>query len=651
MISPDSIDRVREQADIAEIIGEYVKLKRTGSQYRGPCPLHGGKNPNFSVSPDKGVFHCFTCGESGDVFTFLQKHLGVDYPTSIRMIADRYGVELKETTSQRTERDWREPLWETNAAAAAFYQRALWESPEGSAARAYLASRDISRDVADRFGLGYAPNGRALRTHLNTLGYDDDRLVDVGLLVKKEGEGEGDAFLRFRDRLVIPIMDTGGKPVGFGGRLLEGDGKATGAAKYLNSPETRLFQKRRNLFNLHAAKGAIRKTDRVLIVEGYFDVVRLVAAGFEGVVAGLGTALTEEQAALIMRMTRNVFLLYDSDEAGQKATFRAGLEMLRAGAAVRVVSLPAGEDPDTFVRTGGAPALEGALAGAIDIFERQVQILERRGWLADLHHRRRAIDKLLPTIRAVADPLTKDIYITRVAEAAGVEKALVQREVDEGETRSGVRRRPRPADDELVGDAPPGENWREDEGGRPPFRPRNPNEWKGGKSFKGGRFKKRGDEWLTNDVTPKGRKGDGRGAERYLLIAMLHARGEIERVAERGGGETFRDPEYRAIFAALLQNPEADAETLAAALSETQTRVLQELLAAHEALGNVARTVEDSLVRLQARDLDDRMADLENEMRIASDAEKDAILREKQKLMSERRALSDIGKRFGKSGF
>ncbi|MBX6331406.1 MAG: DNA primase, partial [Gemmatimonadaceae bacterium] len=426
MISDETVERVRQAADIVQIIGEHVNLKRTGSDFRGPCPFHQGTHRNFSVSPRKGIYYCFVCHEGGDVFTFLQKRLGVDWPGAVRYVAERVGIPVEEVQRRREGPDPRQPLWDVNAAVADYFRQLLWDEEEGRAARDYLALRRVSREVADRFALGFAPRDPdALRTHFAALGIEEARLVEAGLLVQREEGGE--LRPRFRNRLMFPILDAMGNYVGFGGRLL-----GPGEPKYLNSAESPVFSKAKLLYGLHMAKHVIRRDDRVMIVEGYFDVVRLVSAGFDWVVAPLGTALTESQAALLRRFTRNAFLLYDSDKAGLKATFRSGDELLRHGMAVQVVTLPEGEDPDSFVDKFGGEALTEQLGHAIDVLERKVQLLERAGWFADLRRKRRALDRLLPTIRATADPITRDIYLGRVSDAAGVSREVLLQELGEG---------------------------------------------------------------------------------------------------------------------------------------------------------------------------------------------------------------------------
>lgn len=639
MITPETIDRVREAADVVQIVGEHVKLRRMGANYRGPCPLHGGKNPNFSVSPDKGFYHCFTCGESGDVFTFLQKVTGCDFVTAVRAVAERSGVEIREDEGPRAEqRDAREPLWEMNAAAAAYFTRMLWESEDGAAARAYLERRALPREVADRFSLGYAPRGNATKEHLLKLGFDEARLLEAGLLARREEGGE--TYAKFRDRLMIPILDPRAHPVGFGGRLLE---DREGAAKYLNTPESPVFSKRRLLYNMHAARNAIRKDERAVVVEGYFDVIRLAAAGVESAVAGLGTALTDEHAAALAKLTRNVLLLYDSDEAGQKATFRAGRELLAHGAAVRVVSLPDGEDPDTFVAKHGAARLEQAFAEAMDLFERQVQILERKGWFADLARTRSAVDRLLPTIRATRDPLTRDLYVSRLSEAAKIDKALLLREAEERPAR---RAAAPPNDSAGPPDAPPAE-W---QGGQLAPEPDAPREarsaqfaaWENDRRRK--RDRRRGAEWESLTSPPRVTADPSRNAERLLVKVMLHHPAHIEPIGERVAPEQLRDPLYAEVFAALLERGERfDREELVSAVSDASARVVDQMLDAPDEVSAPVRAIEDSIVQMRLRQLRAESDDLDRAIARAEGETKDALIGQKRRISEEMRSLGGKG--------
>lgn len=640
MIADEIVERVRQSADIVEIISEYVPLKRSGGTWRGPCPFHQGKNPNFSVSPAHGSYHCFVCHESGDVFTFLRKRLGLDWPAAVKMVGEKVGIEVVDTPRRQQAPDPNAPNFEALSAAAEWFQRQLLDHDAGKAAREYLTSRELDPHAWQKFSLGYSPSdAQALRRYLHSLGYDDARQLEAGLLVLREGETE--PRVRFRGRVMFPIVDELGRTVGFGGRAM-GDAQP----KYLNSPESPVFQKRRTLYGLFTAKQAMRRESRAIVVEGYLDAIRLALAGIEEVVAPLGTALTEEQAQLLVRYATSVFLLYDSDEAGQKATFRSGLELLRAKASVQVVSLPDGDDPDTFVRSNGRPAMEAELNNAIDLFDRQVQLLERRGWFADLRHRRNAIDKLLPTIRAAREPLTRDMYLARLADATHVDKATLSAEADAlpepGMRRGAVRGGTAGASFDDGGvppqfDGPPPEQGYEGEYAEPAPLPPPASEQR--KPWTPGRKKgyKQGPEWQATNVPPRPRRDEP--LERALVRAMLVDRGVAERVAERHPPDAFREPRYRELFDALLHAPlDDDLGQIAERLSADTLKVLRELTdaGAYEA---GAADIGLTLGKLDARVLEGRVDEIREAMRTATREEQDALMRERLELEAEIRRL------------
>jgi DNA primase len=597
MIPDETIERVRESADIVQLIGEHVTLKRTGADYRGPCPFHQGKNRNFSVSPRRGMYHCFVCHESGDVFRFFQRHLGVDWPGAVRLVAERVGIPILETHGRSQGPDEREPLWEVNAAAAEFFRARLRDEQEGRAAREYLAGRALGDDVIDRFGLGWAPRDtRAMREHLAQLGYDDARQLEGGLLHQRDEGGE--LRPRFRGRLTIPILDGPGRHVGFGGRVI-GDGEP----KYLNSPETRVFSKGSLLFNYFAARHVIRKEDRALVVEGFFDAIRIADAGIDWVVAPLGTALAEGQAALLRRTTKNAYLLYDSDPAGLKASFRSADELLRHGIAVQIVTLPAGEDPDSFVRAHGGAALLEHVDRAIDVFERKIQLLERGGWFADLRRKRRAMDRLIPTIRATADPITRDMYLTRAADVGGVSKELLQQEAD---------RPDRPARAASAASS---------ERSSPPRDRRTPPTSQAGQ---GGRV-----PGITRGVA----------AEEELVRVMLHDRSQVDALLERVGPDDFLNPECREILLALVAGgAAAPVDDLARALRPVAVARLEALLAVPPPVAEAGRVVDDALRTLQCRKIQQRSAEIDA-LRQQGRGDGDALFVEKQQLVLRAKEL------------
>ena len=590
MIPDEVIEQVREAADIVAIIGEYVPLKRTGSDYRGPCPFHQGTRRNFSVVPAKHLYHCFVCGESGDVFKFLQKRLGVEWPEAVKMVGEKTGIEVVDTKTRRDGPDPREPMWELQATAAAYFQRVLWDDPIGAPAREYLEQRELPRATAEEFGLGFSPREIGLlRTYMNSLGFDDARLIEGGLVMAPDQDAEPRP--RFRNRLMFPILDVLGRNVGFGGRIL-----GPGEPKYLNSSDSAIFSKGKLLYGLNRSRNAIRKADRSLVVEGYFDALRLISAGVEEVVAPLGTALTETQAGMLRKYSRNVFLLYDSDAAGLKATFRAGDELLRQGMSVRVITLPPGEDPDTFVKKHGSAGLETQIAASIDVFERKIQILERAGWFGELQKKRRALDRLLPTIRATSDEIMRDLYVSRASEITGVDRGILLRELGP-RTSAAEPQAPRRA--ELP---------------RPAIRGR------------------------TGDRRQP-RRDAGTSAERELVRAMVQERSRVEPIAERIGPEAFRDPVYREIFAALLRTGEdATLDELAEVLEPDAIILMQEMIGEDGALVNAQRTIDDSITRLHVREMEDRVADIDRLLPIANDEEKESLQKERVALVSQMRA-------------
>jgi DNA primase len=605
MIADDVVERVKEEADIVQIIGEHVALKRVGADYRGPCPFHQGTHPNFSVSPKKHMYYCFVCHEGGDVFTFLSKRLGLDWPSAVRLAAEKSGIEIPIVDVRRAGPDPREPLWEVTASAAEYFRRMLWDDDGGRGAREYLRSRGIDRETADRFGIGYAPTPIGLmRTYLQTLGFDDARQLEAGLLSQPE-EGR-EPRPRFRGRLIFPIFDAVGHTVGFGGRIL-----GAGDVKYVNSPESSIFAKRRLLYGLNWAKFAIRREERVLVVEGYFDVVRLMAAGVEPVVAPLGTALTAEQAELIARYTKQAFLIYDNDKAGLRATFRTAGELLRRSVAVRVVNLPEGEDPDTFVNSQGREQLEAQVRAAVDVFEREIQILQSANWFRDLHTKRRAIDRLLPTIRAAADPILRDLYVTRASEVSGVPKALLWREVG----------------GEVVVPIPPRADAAEARATR-------------SVRARGGRH-----ENGTPDAF------GGVAAERELVRWLLASPGEVERVAARIAASQIRDAVLREIYEALLRSEAgATAEAVCGVVSPPAAAEVTALVAGTFSGADPARVIDDSLAVLRVRDLSDRLAEIDRLVGLGSREEQRALMTEKLRIMAEVRELRGRGfKRYGKA--
>ena len=581
MIPDDVVEEVRARADIVDVIGEFVQLKKAGREYKANCPFHEERTPSFYVVPDKGFYKCFGCGKSGDVFSFVMEQQGLDFVESVKHVAGRAGVEVREVRRSEEEEDPNRPLYEINAFAREWFGEQL-AADVGAVARAYLEGRGIGVDVSERFGLGYAPDEwRALRDQAGKHGLDEAMMLEVGLL--NESERSKEPFDRFRSRIIFPIESLGGRVIAFGGRILGGDDKGP---KYLNSPETPIYHKGHNLYGLSWARRAIRREECALIVEGYMDVVSLTAFGFENVVAPLGTSLTAEQAKLLSRYCTRVLLLFDSDAAGLKATFRAGDLLLEAGLHPAVVSLPPGEDPDTLVRSEGPKALEALVDDAVDVLDRKLQILDERDYFSSIERTRSAVDRLLPTLRAAADATLRDIYVAKVADRTGVRRETLEAEMS--------RKRA------FAGHARP--------------------------------------EYTTSSAAEAGPRIRKQGAERKLLLMMVRGVDWVERAAELISAEDFDDPYHRAIFQALLDDPEMRAPP--ASMDPMAAQRFEEILSDPEELTHGIDVFRQSLNRIHVLALDRRIQDLQRRIEAAlSDEEKLEHTNRKAALASELRKL------------
>ena len=426
-IRDEAIRAVRERASLSEVISDVVALRRRGRSAVGLCPFHAEKTPSFTVSEERGFFHCFGCGEHGDVFAFLMKAQALTFPEAVRRVAERFGVPLPEEAGEPARR--REPLAAANAVAAAFFQAEL-RGPGGGRARAYLRERGLSEEAIERFGLGWAPGaGEALARHLRTKGLPLEDALTAGLVMRRDRpDGAGGVLDRFRDRVVFPITDASGKTIAFGGRILPGR-PASGdpPPKYLNSAESPVFRKGHTLYGLALARDAIRKADRAVVVEGYLDVIALAQAGIGEVVAPLGTALTAEQLRLLRRFTETVIACFDGDLAGRRAAARSFPVFLEAGLWGRGAFLPAAEDPDTFVRAQGRAALEGLLAAAEPLVEAFVGELAgaKRDAVGRHAEAAREVARLLKRVR---EPHEFDVLARLAAERLGVREDTLRSE-------------------------------------------------------------------------------------------------------------------------------------------------------------------------------------------------------------------------------
>jgi DNA primase len=425
-IPDEVIEEVRARTDITAFISQYVQLKKTGRNFLGLCPFHSEKTPSFSVAPDKQIFHCFGCGASGNVFSFLMKSEGITFPEAVRVLAGRAGIRLPDvevSPAAEHRRRKKERLLEALQLAAGFYQDVLAHTEAGNSARRYLEKRGLSPETVRRFGLGFAPDSwSSLKNFLCNKGFTYQELLIAGLLSESEKKTVYD---RFRNRVIFPIHSQRGEVIAFGGRVL-----GEGSPKYLNSPETPLYDKGRNLYALHLAKEAIRKERQAVVFEGYMDVITAHQAGITHVVATLGTSLTEIQGRLLQSWAEEVLLVYDADAAGLTATWR-GLQVLRqAGCLVKVGRLPAGTDPDGFIAGFGGEAFrERILETALLLGDWQLQVLAEQHNLEKNDERLRFVDKLTASLLSVENAVERDSYLEKAAALLKVPVETVREEL------------------------------------------------------------------------------------------------------------------------------------------------------------------------------------------------------------------------------
>lgn len=435
-IPHEFVDELRSRLDIVDLVSQYVQLKKSGRNFFGLCPFHGEKTPSFSVSQDKQIFYCFGCGEGGNVFAFLMKMEGLTFPESVKELARRAGiplprVELSPGEVKRQER--RQRLQEAMNLAARYYRHML-SSPDGSQALAYLNKRGLSNETIERFALGYAPDGwENLKNILLRQGYQERDLVDAGLLT----DGEKKTYDRFRNRIMFPICSPRGDVIAFGGRVL-----GEGTPKYLNSPETPLFDKGKNLYALHVAREAIRRQKQAVIFEGYMDVIAAHQAGITNAVASLGTSLTDAQARLLRGQAEEAVIVYDADAAGQAATWR-GLQVLRqAGCLVKVGSLPQGFDPDDYIRRYGGEAFVREIAGKAQLLvDYQLSTLAKTYNLEKGDDRIRFFDKILDVLASVENAMEREDYLQKTASLLQLPAASIREELRK-KSPVGIRRTP-----------------------------------------------------------------------------------------------------------------------------------------------------------------------------------------------------------------
>ena len=419
---PSFLDELTARNPIEDVVGQYVTLKRSGSNMFGLCPFHGEKTASFSVAPDKGIYYCFGCHKGGSVINFQMEIEGLSYPDAVRSLAKRVGMEVPEDEQYQSRYRQQERLWALHKEAARFFHSQLY-APVGKAALEYAYGRGMPKSTLINFGIGYAPDSwSALVDFLRKKGYTEQELKDSGLVTVSQKNGK--LFDRFRDRLMFPIIDVRGNVIGFGGRIMKKDDNA---AKYLNSPETLIFNKRKNLFALNLAKKT--KLPYMILVEGYMDAIALHQYGFDCAVASLGTALTEDGAALLSRYTEQVVLIYDGDEAGQRATRRAIPILEKAGLQVKVLQMRDAKDPDEFLKKFGADRFKLLLEESSNRVEYQLNAIFKKYDLRDDDQKVKYLQESAELISTLGSSVQREVYAGRVAEAAKISLEAMKLEV------------------------------------------------------------------------------------------------------------------------------------------------------------------------------------------------------------------------------
>ena len=579
----DVIEEVRSRNDIVSVISEYVKLQRKGSSYFGLCPFHNEKSPSFSVSPDKQMYYCFGCGAGGNVFTFIQEYENYSFPEAMKFLAERAGITLPEKEYSQEERraqDLRTRILNVNKMAAKYYYYQL-RTENGRQAMEYLKNRCLSDETIRSFGLGYSNKySNDLYLYLKKQGVSDELLRESGLMNVDERKGMYD---KFWNRVIFPIMDVNNRVIGFGGRVM-GDGKP----KYLNSPETAVFDKSRNLYGLNVARTARKKS--MLVCEGYMDVISMHQAGFKNSVASLGTALTTQHASLLKRYTDEVILTYDSDGAGIKAALRAIPMLKAAGISTKVLHMNPYKDPDEFIKTLGPEAFQERMDQAENSFLFEISILERDFDMHDPEGKTGFYQAAARKLMEFDQELERENYIQAVAERYQISFDSLRKMVNREAMRGAVPRRER---EEVV-------------------RPQKKREKEDGKKT----------------------------SQRLLLTWLIEQKGLYEKISAYISSEDFTDPLYREVAEKLFEQLKTGEVNPARILSAYEDAEQQREVAALfnatvrvETKAELEKALNETILRVLRGSIEYRTAHLDP-----------ADMAGLQKIVADKRRVEAIGK-------
>lgn len=416
-IPQDKIDEIKSVADIVSVIGDYVELKRAGSNYVGLCPFHNEKTPSFSVSPSKGIFHCFGCGVGGDVISFIMQKEGMSYPEAIKFLADKLGILVETNEVNKEKYEHRKKLFEINNEAKLFYYKNLLIN---DIPKDYIKKRNLNNNLINKFIIGYADGKNSLYRHLLQKGYQKDDIIEVGLINQDE---KGNVYDKFRNRLMFPIIDIRGNVIGFGGRAL-----ADSRAKYMNSPQSLAYDKSKNVYGVSNLKNST-KVGKIILVEGYMDVISLTNFGFDYAIASLGTSLTHDQAKLIKRYCKNIYICYDGDSAGQKATSRAIEIFKEQDISPNIIVIPDNMDPDDYIKQYGNESFDRLIDNAVDSVIYEYKKILQKYDINDVKEKIQLIDDLTTLLSKLDREVIRDEYIKRFSDDLNIEYLSLKKDV------------------------------------------------------------------------------------------------------------------------------------------------------------------------------------------------------------------------------
>lgn len=416
-IPQDKIDEIKSVADIVSVIGDYVELKRAGSNYVGLCPFHNEKTPSFSVSPSKGIFHCFGCGVGGDVISFIMQKEGLSYPEAIKFLADKLGILVETNEVNKEKYEHRKKLFEINNEAKLFYYKNLLIN---DIPKDYIKKRNLNNNLINKFIIGYADGKNSLYRHLLQKGYQKDDIIEVGLINQDE---KGNVYDKFQNRLMFPIIDIRGNVIGFGGRAL-----ADSRAKYMNSPQSLAYDKSKNVYGVSNLKNST-KVGKIILVEGYMDVISLTNYGFDYAIASLGTSLTHDQAKLIKRYCKNIYICYDGDSAGQNATSRAIEIFKEQDISPNIIVIPDNMDPDDYIKQYGNESFDRLIDNAVDSVIYEYKKILQKYDINDVKEKIQLIDDLTTLLSKLDREVIRDEYIKRFSDDLNIEYLSLKKDV------------------------------------------------------------------------------------------------------------------------------------------------------------------------------------------------------------------------------